>query len=71
MSFPGGDWVPERAVVCRKYKKACFRSYFFPVIRNRFIKVGDRDRSREDADAVVVPGVFSLSADTVYWFAGE
>ena len=29
------------------------------------VEVGDRDRSLEDADAVVVPGVFSLSEDTV------
>ena len=30
------------------------------------MEVGDRDRSLEDADAVVVPRVFSLSADTVH-----
>ena len=31
----------------------------------RVLDGGDRDRSLEDADKVVVPGVFSLSADTV------
>jgi len=34
------------------------------------LEVSDRDRSLEDADPVVVPGVFSLSEDSVYWSAG-
>jgi len=33
---------------------------------DRALEVGDRDRSLEDADAVVVPGVFSLITDTVH-----
>jgi len=30
------------------------------------LESGDRDRSLEDADAVIVPGLFSFGADTVY-----
>ena len=38
---------------------------------DRALEIGDRDRSLEDADAVVVPGVLPLSEDSVCWSAGE
>ena len=34
------------------------------------MEVGDRDRRVEDADAVVVPGVFSFGEDTVHGACG-
>ena len=37
----------------------------------RVLEVSDRDRSLEDADKVVVPGLFSLSTDTVRGSHGE
>ena len=33
---------------------------------DRSVEVGDRDRSVEDADGDIVPGMFSISEDTVY-----
>jgi len=30
------------------------------------LEISDRDRNLEDADAVIVPGVFSLSADKIH-----
>jgi len=38
---------------------------------DRVLEIGDRNRSLEDADAVVVPGVFSFGEDTVCGAAGE
>ena len=37
---------------------------------NCVVEVGDRDRSVEDADGVVVPGMFSFGEDTVYGARG-